>query len=246
MRTFVDYSYKGANFRICCDKIDTIIQEIKRQRILLSDYIASHSRFKDALAPIQITEDAPRIVKQMNDASHKVGVGPMAAVAGVTAQFAAEVAMAEGVDEVIVENGGDIYLQSPESVTIGLYAGKSPLSGKLAFHVDVSLMPLSICSSSSKMGHSISFGDCDLVTVVAKDAALADAAATDGCNRIKKESDLNPVVERISHIPGIMGILAIKNDKIGLSGDLPELIKFSDPRFKNKITMDETSPHQIF
>ncbi len=80
--------------------------------------------------------------------------------------------------EAIVENGGDIWIASPSAVTVGLYAGEHPLSGRLALRIPPERLPVSVCSSSGRFGHSLSFGDCDLATVVARDGALADAAAT--------------------------------------------------------------------
>ena len=71
----------------------------------------------------------------------------------------------------------------------------------------------------------MSLGQCDLATVVAADAALADAAATQAANLIKTEHDVNLTLERITAIPGIDGVLIVKNDRIGLAGQLPTLVK---------------------
>jgi ApbE superfamily uncharacterized protein (UPF0280 family) len=165
----------------------------------------------------------------------------MAAVAGAMAQLAAEAAAAAGAEEAVVENGGDIYLYSPEAVTVALYAGDNPLSGKLALKVTPDRLPLAICSSSSFMGHSLSFGACGLATVVAADGALADAAATLACNLVKSPRDVSGVIERIHALPGIGGVLIIKADRVGMAGDLPELIRHTDPAFPGKISGDKRS-----
>ena len=199
----------------------------------------------DALEPVQLISGSPEIVKQMDIASRIVGVGPMASVAGIMAQFAAQAALNEGATEAIVENGGDIYLYSKAEVIIGIYAKGSSLSGKLAYQLKPSQMPISICSSSSRMGHSLSFGDCDLATVFSKNAALADAAATHACNSVKTKQDVNPVLEEIMKIPGISGVLIIKDEHIGLAGDLPDLIKINDSKLADKITVDKNSSHTI-
>jgi ApbE superfamily uncharacterized protein (UPF0280 family) len=102
-------------------------------------------------------------------------------------------------------------------------------------------MPLAICSSSSFMGHSLSFGECDLATVVAPDGALADAAATLACNLVRRHQDVSGVLERVSGLPGVQGILIIKTDRVGMAGELPELIRHSDPAFSGKITRDARS-----
>lgn len=241
MQEYIPFSYKGANFRICSDKFDIIAREIKNQRRILSDYIERNPAFLTALTPVTLLPEAPAIVEKMHKASHLTGVGPMAAVAGITAQIAAEAALSAGAGETIVENGGDIYLASKNKIVIGLFAGNSPLSGKLGLELSGKDMPLAVCSSSSIMGHSKSFGNCDLVTVTAKDAALADAAATHACNQVKTVDDIGPVLTLVSTITGIQGILIIKGDRIGISGNLPNLIKLSDQNFKSKITHDANS-----
>jgi ApbE superfamily uncharacterized protein (UPF0280 family) len=241
LREFKKYSFKGANFRISSDCYSIITREIINQRRILTDYIHRHEEFLSALSPIRLLPDAPEIAIRMHEASLKTGVGPMAAVAGVTAQIAAEAALAAGAEEAIVENGGDIYIASNSDVTIGLYAGDSPLSGKLGFAVTRKEMPLAICSSSGNMGHSLSFGNCDLVSVTSNNAALADAAATLACNLVKTADCITPTMENIVMIPGILGILIINDDKVGVSGKLPKLVQLDDSNFRNKITHDKNA-----
>jgi len=165
------------------------------------------------------------VAQRMARAARRVGVGPMAAVAGAMAQCAAEGALKAGAREVIVENGGDVYLQVADPVTIGLHTGTSELGDRLVFSLLAHETPLSICSSSGKMGHSMSLGQCDLATVVAHDAALADAAATEAANLVKAVDDVNPALERIAGIEGIDGVLIVKGDRVGLAGRLPSLAR---------------------
>jgi len=165
----------------------------------------------------------------------------MAAVAGVTAQIAAEAGLNDGAKEAIVENGGDVYLFSGSEVVIGLYAGGNPLSGKLGLAVKAEEMPLSICSSSSKMGHSLSFGNCNLATVTSDNAALADAAATLACNLVTSADQIDWTMGKILQIPGIKGVLIIKDDNIGMAGKLPRLVKHTDKQFSEKVTRDKRS-----
>ena len=161
----------------------------------------------------------------MARASRLVGVGPMAAVAGAMAQCAAEAGLKAGAQEVIVENGGDIYIRAAEPVLIALNTGTAKLSNRLAFSLQADDTPISICSSSGQMGHSTSLGKCDLATVVAKDAALADAAATQAANLVNAEEDVNPALRRITEIEGVEGVVIVKNDRVGLAGKLPPLIE---------------------
>jgi len=204
---------------------DAVTEEIVRQRRILDDYIEYHPVFRSSYEPIELCEGAPEVAQRMARAAHLVGVGPMAAVAGAMAQCAAEAGLKAGAGEVIVDNGGDIYLQAIEPVIIGLNTGTARLSNRLAFSLEAHDTPISICSSSGQMGHSKSLGSCDLATVVAKDAALADAAATQAANLVRAEEDVNPALERIASIEGIDGVVIVKNDRVGLAGKLPPLVK---------------------
>ncbi|MFH2115751.1 MAG: UPF0280 family protein, partial [Spirochaetota bacterium] len=143
--------------------------------------------------------------------------------------------------ESIVENGGDIFLMLESPLLMGLYAGASSLSGRLAFRIEPGRTPLGVCSSSGTMGHSLSLGSCDLATVFSEDSALADAAATLAANLVSTEADIQPALDRVGSIPGILGVLIIKGDKLGMTGELPPLIKHDDPRFTDKITKDPRS-----
>jgi ApbE superfamily uncharacterized protein (UPF0280 family) len=124
-----------------------------------------------------------------------------------------------------VDNGGDIYICAVEPVIIGLKTGTSEVAEKLAFSLKPDDTPISICSSSGKMGHSMSLGECDLATVVAKDAALADAAATAAANLVKTVDDIDPALENISSIEGVDGVMIVKGARVGLAGRLPPMVR---------------------
>ena len=221
-RTFV---HKEAVLRICCEPFAVVTQEIVRQRAILEDYIRRYPRFQHSLQPVAVGADAPEVVRRMARAADTVGVGPMAAVAGAMAQLAVEAAVRAGAEEAIVDNGGDIYLQTIGSVVIGLYPGEAGQLGRLAFSLEASDTPLSICSSSGKMGHSLSLGQCDLATIVAKDGALADAAATLAANLIKTVADVEPALNHMVSIEGVSGVLIVKDGHVGIAGKLPPLVK---------------------
>jgi len=239
-RNYRSFSWKGANFRISSSAFDVITAEIIRQREILSLYILDHEDFLTSLVPLSgIDNDAPDIVKRMHRASLLTGIGPMASVAGVNAQIAAEAAVESGADEAVIENGGDIYLFTRHETVIALYAGNNSFSGKLAVKIRPGMTPLSVCSSSGRMGHSLSLGNCDLATVTAVDGALADSAATLACNLVKEEKDIAPALERIISIKGIQGVLIVKNEKIGIAGKFPELVRNYDKTTVNKITKEK-------
>ena len=241
MRIYRSFSWKETNLRVASDAFDLIVQTIMNERRNLERYIVRHPGFQTALVPVVLQENPPEAAKRMAAASELTGLGPMAAVAGCLAQLGAEAAMAGGCQEAIVENGGDMFVYGKTEVVIGIYAGSNSLGNQLAFRLDPANLPLAVCSSSSKMGHSLSFGRCDLATVVAKDAALADAAVTLVCNLITKEADLEPVLNEVGKIAGIDGILAVKNAKIGMWGKLPALVRNQDLNTREKITRDSRS-----
>lgn len=244
MRVYRSFSWKDSNLRVACEAFDLVTGTVVEQRRQLEDYIGRHPEFRTALVPVVLLADAPEGARRMAAAADLTGLGPMASVAGTLAQMGVEAAVAAGCREAIVENGGDIFIHAATAVTIGIYAGDNAIGNKLAFRIDPRNLPLALCSSSSTMGHSLSFGRCDLATVTAKDGALADSAATLVCNLIRTEHDLSPVLDDVGSIAGINGILAIKNGKIGLWGHLPHLIRNQDTAARNKITRDLHSDFQ--
>jgi hypothetical protein len=221
-RTFV---HKEAVLRIACDKYELITAEIIRQRRILEDYIHFHPEFQRSLVPVPVELDCPQIAAQMAKAAEDVGVGPMAAVAGAMAQMAAEAALKDGTYDVIVDNGGDIYMQLSTPAVIGIYSGPDHKTNALAFEIRPEDTPLSICSSSGKMGHSFSLGHCDLAVIVSKDAALADAAATLAANLVKTHDDIETALNTIMQIKSLDGALIIKGGRVGMAGKLPNLVK---------------------
>lgn len=192
---------------------------VLKYRGALERYIERHPSFLTSLVPIPVVDDAPLIVKSMAEATAKVGVGPMAAVAGAIAEFVGNELLAFS-PEVIIENGGDIYLRSLKKRIIGIYAGKSPLTGKIRLEIDGQDAPIGICTSSGTVGHSLSFGKSDAVVVLSKSATLADAAATAIGNIIVQASDIPNGIEFAKGVEGLTGLLIIKDDKMGLWGEV--------------------------
>ena len=190
---------------------------VLKYRQQLEGYIERHPAFLSSLEPLAVGDDAPRIVTEMADAAKKTGVGPMAAVAGAIAEFIGK-ELLESSPEIIVENGGDIYLKSSTDRLIGIYADKSPLTGKVGLEIKGKDTPIGICTSSGTVGHSLSHGQADAVIALSRSTALADAAATAIGNMIKSADDIPRAIERAISIKGLDGIIIIKDDKIGLWG----------------------------
>lgn len=245
-RQFREFHYKEAHFHILSPAWDAVAEAIISNRHQLEAYIEKEPRFASSLVPLDppAAEPYPPFVKSMLKASEMTGLGPMAAVAGTMAQIAAEVSVREGSSETIIENGGDIYIDCREEVILGLYPGKNSPFADLALNISPEMMPLAICTSSGRMGHSLSFGDCDIFSVFSRDASLADAAATLGCNSIKTKEDIEPVLNRIMEIEGIVGALAIRDRDFGAVGTIPELIRSADPEIVRKVSKDEQSNFQ--
>lgn len=192
---------------------------VMKYRHILEGYIDQHPIFATSLKPITVAEDAPTIIKEMSIAAARVGVGPMAAVAGAIAQSIGEELLLYS-PEIIIENGGDIYLKGLKDRTVAIYAGDSPLSGKIGLEIKAAETPLSICTSSGTVGHSFSLGKADAVVVASRSAALADAAATAICNMIIQPEDIQTGINFTSQIDDLLGVVIIKDDKIGIWGNL--------------------------
>lgn len=197
------FSDKAIDRAYCIDRIGFYRDQIE-------EYINHRDRrFLTELKPMAVEKDAPQIVRAMARAAEKAGVGPMAAVAGALARYVGKDIARQGCREVIVENGGDIFLQVRRPVEVGLYAGDSPLSGKLRLRIKPQQTPLGICTSSGTVGHSISFGKADAVVILARNACLADAVATAAANRVQAAGDLPKAVDFARRIRGVAGVLAV-------------------------------------
>jgi hypothetical protein len=192
---------------------------VRECRAVLEDYISRCPEFATSLKPVNVPADSPAIVREMAEAAARVGVGPMAAVAGAIAEAVGRELLRFS-PEVIVENGGDIFLSTRAERRIAIYAGDSPLSYRIAIEVSPEKTPLGVCTSSGTVGHSLSFGNADAVTVLSRSTALADAAATAIGNLIKDERDILKGVEFVSKIVGLHGVLIIKGEKMGVWGDV--------------------------
>ena len=188
-------------------------------RSVIEDYISKRPDFKTSLEPIAADPQAHAVIQGMLEAARTCNVGPMAAVAGAVAEYVAGVLL-EYSSEVIVENGGDLFLQAGRELTIGIFAGPSPLSEKIGIRILPQDMPLSLCTSSGTVGPSLSFGLADAVCVRSCSASLADAAATAIGNMVKTAADIAAGIEAARAIERLDGIVIIKDDQIGAWGNI--------------------------
>lgn len=192
---------------------EVIIQE--RQQ--LEAYIQQHPDFLTTLSPCPSDLYAPPLVRDMLRAGAAAGVGPMAAVAGAIAARVGQALLAF-TDEVIVENGGDIFMHLHRPATVSLLAGRSPLSHKLGLKIPPKPETWGVCTSSGTVGHSLSLGQADAACVVAADTALADACATALGNRVTKATDINEALDWLGGIPGLSGALVVVGEHLGAWG----------------------------
>jgi len=192
---------------------------VREQRVLLEKYIEVDPVFLNTLTPHTVKPDAPLIAVEMAGAACRAGVGPMAAVAGAFAQYIGR-ALARRSKDVIVENGGDIYLRSTRRRRIGIFAGKSTLSNRIALEIRPEDTPLGICTSSGTVGPSLSFGKADAAVILSPSAILADAVATAAGNLVQSEEDVQKAVEFAAGIEGVTGALIIKGDRLAAWGKL--------------------------
>ncbi|OGO02509.1 MAG: thiamine biosynthesis protein ApbE [Chloroflexi bacterium RBG_13_53_26] len=196
------------------------LKVLMRHRASLEGYIERCPEFLTSLEPVAVGEDAPPIVRAMAEAADKVDVGPMAAVAGAIAEYVGKELLPFS-REVIVENGGDIFLKIMKSRSIGVYAGESsPFTGKIGLEISPEETPLGICTSSGTVGHSLSFGSADACIVLSRSTPLADAAATAIGNLIGYADDIPRGIDFARSVEGVRGVLILKDDRIGIWGDV--------------------------
>lgn len=204
------------------DLQDEAARRVTMARAQLREHIAEHAAFLNSMVPLPLpgaddanAEDVPEFIAAMYQAGEQAGTGPMAAVAGAVAEVVGRGLLGNS-QQVIVENGGDIFIKSEVPRTVGIHAGASSLSGK----VGVSLPPgtYGVCTSSATVGHSFSAGEADAAMVISRDTALADAAATELCNRVKRPGDIQPALEWAQQLAGVLHAAVIMGDRFGTWG----------------------------
>ncbi len=220
-------------FRVCEGETDLhigasrAVPDIARTAALearshVLDAIRRSPDFLTSFSPVTLDGALP-VADAMIRVSAACGVGPMAAVAGAIAAHVGRAIIGAGAGDVVVENGGDLFIRCAAPRVIAIYAGDSPLSGRLGVRVFAPL-GCGVCTSAGRVGPSVSFGDADAVTVISDDAALADACATAAGNLVTGDDGLHAAVSFASAIPGIRGALAIRGDKLAAWGNM-ELVR---------------------
>ncbi|MFO7913435.1 MAG: UPF0280 family protein [Desulfotignum sp.] len=195
------------------------VQAVQQCRRLIEDHIRKYPAFARSLVPMQVPDTAAPIIRDMAQAADAARVGPMAAVAGAVAEYTGQHLLSFS-PEVIVENGGDIFICSNTDTVLTIFAGTSPLSMTTGIQVPRQENAFGVCTSSGTFGHSTSFGKADAVMVMARSCMLADAAATALANQVNTADDISAILEKGRQIPGIQGLVIIVGAQIGLWGSL--------------------------
>ena len=198
---------------------DEALKSLTKHRYSLEAYIKSHPDFLTSLLPLPEDDLAPPIVRDMLAKSKICGVGPMAGVAGAVSEFVGYDLLNQ-TENLIIENGGDIFIKSENKLIASVYAGVSALSYNVNFIVKPEETPLGICTSSATVGPSLSFGKADAVCVISKSATLADAAASAIGNKVKSKNDIKSALDFGIKIKGVAGIIIILGNEMGAIGEV--------------------------
>ncbi len=195
-------------------------ERIRSYRVELENYLVSDPLFGKTLSPYRPLPEAPEMALVMAEAGKKAGVGPMAAVAGVFSERLGNDLMKQfEMKELAIENGGDIFLFLTDSLIMSVYAGNDPLSGKIGILIPENIGRIGVCTSSGKVGPSLSFGKADAAMVACKNTALADAWATSIGNRVKKAEDIDDVLKFTEKIEEILSVVIVCDGKMGIRGE---------------------------
>ncbi len=194
-----------------------------RHRRDLEAYVAEHPAFLASLAPVAIHPRAPRIVRAMAAAARAAGVGPMAAVAGALAEAVGRSLLRRS-REVIVENGGDLFISVQGERVALLDTGPSAFGRALGLLIRPDLGPVGIATSSGTVGGSRSLGRADAACVIARNGALADAAATAVGNAVAAPADIEAGLARARAVPGVLGVVVVVGSRLGAWGQV-ELVE---------------------
>lgn len=223
--------------------VDVAVEAIKAARAEIERHVRRDRFFLTTLEPYDPDPDSGRVVRRMCDAAAAAGVGPMAAVAGAIAQEALEAMLARGCRHAWVDNGGDIAMLPGRPVTVEVFH-EPGADTAFALELEGTGRARGICSSSGTLGHSISFGNADVVVAIASDAVLADALATAIGNLVSGPGSLGKCFEPFIGIPGFMGGIAMAGGEVAVHGDIPRLVEVEHNQ--EKITSHSLMPASKF
>jgi len=197
-------------------KTETLVRDCRRD---IENYIRRYPIFEVSFRPVAVSSDAPEIIRDMARAAMLANVGPFASVAGAIAGRVGN-KLAEEVSDVIIENGGDIFMKTAKPRKVGIYCGPDNISNSIGIVIKPEDTPIGICASSGTQGHSFSFGRADLAVAISASSALADACATAIGNVVKQSADIEKGINFARTIEGLEGVIIVKDGKIGFWGNI--------------------------
>ncbi len=213
---------------IVCDEafLGTVKDAVFRAREVIEAKIAEDPFFGITYDPYPPSEGDDPLIQRMCQSSVLAGVGPMAGVAGAVAEFAVSEAVKAGCGHIIAENGGDIAMYTDRTVHIGLFAGEKGFED-IALEVPATSGIRGICSSSGKIGPSVSFGSSGICTVFSGDTVLADCCATALGNMVTEgtKEELAHACETVCSVEGVDGCICVCNGSMSVCGEVPELVR---------------------
>ncbi|WP_407381617.1 UPF0280 family protein [Methanobrevibacter sp.] len=235
---FQEINLEETHIRLTSDLANHDLKRyIYRIRSDLKKYILKNPDFRLSLEPVKIAyDDLPLIVERMYLSSICADVGPMASVAGTISELSLNYLIENGSAYSIVENGGDIALVNDRKVLCGIYSNNEILGNEIAFRLKARKKPLGICTSSGRIGHSISFGEAQSVTVISKSPSVADGLATrianDVCGESSEDRVYNGLETAENYSQYFEGVLIISDDNVATVGRLPKIVETSEFDFK--------------
>lgn len=206
-------------------------QFIKNERKQLEKYIQKYPEFKLSLEKLinPNPENNPEIINLMYKTSKEVKIGPMASVAGTISELSLNHLIKQNTKTSIIENGGDIALINDKKIICGIYSNNEILGNQIGFKLKPNKKPIGICTSSGKIGHSISFGNSEAVTIISNSASLSDGLATKIANEVKGNTNQEAIENALDYSESykdlFKGALIISGDSIGTIGKLPKLVQ---------------------
>ncbi|MBN2232258.1 MAG: UPF0280 family protein [Deltaproteobacteria bacterium] len=201
---------------------DLALARVVLSRRQVEAFLDRYPEVRFQLDPFVVPDEGllPAMIRDMIAATRTAGVGPMAAVAGAIAEAVGR-ELLEHADRVIVENGGDIFMAGQKEYLVGIHAGPSVLSDRVAVRLRRDEpFAAGICTSSASVGHSLSFGCADAAVIYADNSVLADALATATANRVGRPGDLQPAVREALTVPGVRGAVIIIGRDLAAGGEL--------------------------
>ena len=218
----LEVAHQESDLLICSDaklEQEKVYQHIHKYYKIIEVYCQAHPEFKTALSPYAKDSQATQIIQDMIAFSTLAEVGPFAAVAGAVAEYVGRELLGQ-CDEVIVENGGDIFLKINQDKIIAVYPGEASGMQELLLRIAAREEPFGVASSSAVIGHSLNFGKADVVSVVADNALLADSFATGLSNKIHSDKEAQAVIEQVKIEPSLQAVVIVFDKKLYLWGDI--------------------------